>query len=111
MTARNWCSEAAEKLGAIRDLVRDNATLMDGISSASSAQANAIAEISVAVRQMDEMTQHNAALVEETNAAIEQTENQAGELDRLIAVFKVSDGREQVRGMAEAPRRLLARAG
>jgi methyl-accepting chemotaxis protein len=38
---------------------------------------------------MDEMTQHNAALVEETNAAIEQTEAQASELDRIVAVFTV----------------------
>jgi hypothetical protein len=37
-----------------------------------------------AVRQMDEMTQHNAALVEQTNAAIEQTESQASELDRIV---------------------------
>ena len=39
------------------------------------------------MRQMDEMTQHNAALVEETNAAIEQTEAQATELDRIVDVF------------------------
>jgi methyl-accepting chemotaxis protein len=41
------------------------------------------------VRQIDEMTQHNAALVEETNAAIEQTEGQANELDRIVDVFIV----------------------
>ena len=40
---------------------------------------------------MDEMTQHNAALVEETNAAIEQTESQATELDRIVEVFTVAD--------------------
>ena len=40
-----------------------------------------------AVRQLDEMTQHNAALVEETNAAIEQTEAQATELDRVVDIF------------------------
>jgi methyl-accepting chemotaxis protein len=39
---------------------------------------------------MDEMTQHNAALVEETNAAIEQTESQASELDNIVAVFTVN---------------------
>ena len=33
------------------------------------------------------MTQHNAALVEETNAAIEQTEAQAVELDKIVEVF------------------------
>ena len=41
------------------------------------------------MRQLDEMTQHNAALVEETNAVIEQTEAQASELDRVVAVFTV----------------------
>jgi hypothetical protein len=40
---------------------------------------------------MDEMTQHNAALVEETNAAIEQTEAQASELDRIVDIFVISD--------------------
>jgi methyl-accepting chemotaxis protein len=35
------------------------------------------------------MTQHNAALVEEVNAAIEQTENQASELDRIVDVFTI----------------------
>ena len=37
------------------------------------------------------MTQHNAALVEETNAAIEQTEAQATELDRIVDVFRTDD--------------------
>ncbi len=37
------------------------------------------------------MTRHNAALVEETNAAFEQTEGQANELDRIVEVF-VIDG-------------------
>jgi methyl-accepting chemotaxis protein len=36
---------------------------------------------------MDEMTQHNAALVEQTNASIERTEEQATELDRIVEVF------------------------
>jgi hypothetical protein len=38
---------------------------------------------------MDEMTQHDGALVEETNAAIEQTEAQAVELDNIVDVFKI----------------------
>ena len=37
------------------------------------------------------MTQHNSALVEDTNSAIEQTEGQANELDRIVDVF-VLDG-------------------
>ena len=51
----------------------------------------AIEQVNVAVRQMDEMTQHNAALVEEINASIEQTERQATELDRVVDVFTLTD--------------------
>jgi methyl-accepting chemotaxis protein len=39
---------------------------------------------------MDEMTQHNAALVEETNASLEQAEAQASELDRIVEVFTLA---------------------
>jgi methyl-accepting chemotaxis protein len=60
---------------------------------------------------MDEMTQHNAALVEETNAAIEQTETQAQELDRVVDVFSFEDRgaantapRNSVRAMQERVR-------
>jgi len=48
-------------------------------------------KVNIAVHEMDEMTQHNAALVEETNAAIEQTEAQANELDNIVDVFKIDD--------------------
>ena len=42
---------------------------------------------------MDEMTQHNAALVEQTNASIERTEEQAVELDRIVDVFTIAEDR------------------
>ncbi|WP_171015901.1 methyl-accepting chemotaxis protein [Devosia sp. FKR38] len=84
-------AEAAAKLNSMLDAARANNALMDGIARDSREQASAIEEITVAVRQMDEMTQHNAALVEQTNAAIEQTEAQASELDVVVDVFTVSD--------------------
>ncbi|RYE48246.1 MAG: globin-coupled sensor protein [Hyphomicrobiales bacterium] len=88
---------ATAKLAAIHASVRENQTLMEGIAAASAAQAEGIGEITVAVRQMDEMTQHNAALVEELNGAIEQTEQQAAELDMVVDQFTVSDGDEVLR--------------
>jgi methyl-accepting chemotaxis protein len=54
------------------------------------------------VRQMDEMTQHNAALVEETNAAIEQTETQAGDLDRIVDRFSGDAGARKAAARAAA---------
>ena len=84
-------ADAAGKLNAMLDGARKNNDLLEGIARESREQASAIEEVNVAVRQMDEMTQHNAALVEETNAAIEQTEAQANELDKVVAVFLVEE--------------------
>ena len=84
-------ADAAAKLEAMLESVRANSALLEGISRDSREQASAIEEVNTAVRQMDEMTQHNAALVEEINAAIEQTESQATELDRIVAVFTLDD--------------------
>ncbi|MGV8855458.1 MAG: methyl-accepting chemotaxis protein [Devosia sp.] len=93
-------ADAAERLNGILEGVRASSTLMEGISRDSQEQSTGITEVSVAVRQMDEMTQHNAALVEEMNASIEQTENQANELDAIVDIFRVSDTRR--RSMARA---------
>ena len=82
-------ADASRKLGSMLDAVQQNTRQMQAIASASREQASSIDEVNAAVRQMDEMTQHNAALVEQTNAAIEQTEAQANELDRIIEVFRL----------------------
>jgi len=87
-------SDAAARLAAMLDAARANDQLMDGIARESREQASAIEEVNIAVRAMDEMTQHNAALVEETNAAIEQTEAQATALDAIVAVFNTGPERE-----------------
>jgi methyl-accepting chemotaxis protein len=98
-------AEAARKLGAMLDGARKNYELLQGIARDSRAQATTIDEVSAAVRVMDEMTQHNAALVEETNAAIEQTEAQAGQLDAIVASFTISGrpGATAARSQAPAP--------
>ncbi|WP_240549554.1 globin-coupled sensor protein [Devosia salina] len=92
-------ARAAETLHDIQTGAEESASLIDTIAQANGEQSASLEEVTVAVRQMDEMTQHNAALVEETNAAIEQTEAQAGELDRIVEVFRVSQN------AAPAPKR------
>lgn len=82
-------SEAADKLTAMLEATRANSRLMDSIARRSAEEAAAIEEVSGAVRTMDEMTQHNAALVEQTNAAITQTEAQARRLDGIIDIFTI----------------------
>ena len=82
-------SDASDRLLAMLDGVRENSEQLLAIAKASRDQSSAINEITAAIRQMDEMTQHNAALVEETNAAIEQTESRAGDLDTIVETFVV----------------------
>jgi len=94
-------SDAAVKLDGMLEAVRRNHSLLESIASESREQATAIAEVNTAVRQMDEMTQHNAALVEQTNAAIEQTEAQAVELDQVVAIFHL--GSESPAAKAPTP--------
>jgi len=94
-------AEATNKLTSMLDGVRESATLIEAISSASQEQSSSIAEVTTAIRQMDEMTQHNAALVEQTNAAIEQTEGQANDLDRIVEIF-VLDGAARAPARREA---------
>ena len=93
-------AEAARKLEAMLEGARMNYDLLQGIARESREQANSIEEVNAAVRTMDEMTQHNAALVEQTNAAIEQTEAQASELDKVVAIFTID---ERPAGRASTP--------
>ena len=90
-------TEAGAKLSAMLEAAKANSVLMEEIAANSREQATAIEEVAAAVRQMDEITQHNAALVEETNAAIAQTEAQAIELDLIVDVFHISG--DQIHGV------------
>lgn len=107
-TGSRLVAEASEKLSQMLEGVRECANLVSDIASATHDQSRAISEVSTAVREMDEMTQHNAALVEETNSAIEQTEAQAADLDRIIDVFVVA-GHAGASGQTASPQRQFAR--
>jgi methyl-accepting chemotaxis protein len=82
-------AEATDKLELVVAGIRESSDMLATIAMSASEQSDAILEVSRAVRQMDEITQHNAALVEQTNAAIEQTETQVRHLDQIINVFHV----------------------
>ncbi|HNV58713.1 MAG TPA: methyl-accepting chemotaxis protein [Rhodoferax sp.] len=67
--------------------------IMGEISAASNEQALGVAQVGEAVKQMDEVTQQNAALVEEMAAAASSLKNQALDLVEAVSVFKLgSDG-------------------
>jgi methyl-accepting chemotaxis protein len=90
-TGSQLVSDAAGRIAGMLKAVSDNGQLVEEIASAGEAQSTAIGEVTTSVRAMDEMTQQNAALVEEINASIEQTEAQAAELDGLVAQFVMDE--------------------
>jgi methyl-accepting chemotaxis protein len=63
--------------------------IMTQISTASVEQSEGIQQVNLAIRQMDDVTQQNAALVEETAASAEALEEQTERLNVNIAKFKV----------------------
>ena len=107
-TGTRKVAEATQKVTSMLDGIEENRVLIEEITKATSAQSGAIAEVTTAVKQVDEMTQHNAALVEETNAAIEQTESQATELDRIVDTFVVDDTPAVRHAPTPAPRMPVA---
>ncbi|RIX41187.1 MAG: methyl-accepting chemotaxis protein [Rhodocyclales bacterium GT-UBC] len=66
------------------------AKIMADISDASREQSSGIEQVCLAVSQMDEVTQQNAALVEEAAAAAESLEEQAAGLAEAVAVFTLN---------------------
>ncbi|NPT55131.1 hypothetical protein GNZ13_11105 [Paraburkholderia sp. 5N] len=66
------------------------------ITAGSQAQSAGIEQINQAMAHMDQVTQQNAALVEEAAAAAQLLHDQAGKLADLVGVFKLDDVRAQV---------------
>lgn len=63
---------------------------MHDIAVASKEQSDGIGQVNQAVGQMDEVTQQNAALVEEAAAAATSLQEQADQLAQLVGVFKLN---------------------
>jgi methyl-accepting chemotaxis protein len=60
------------------------------MSSAASEQSNDISQVNAAVMELDQMTQQNAALVEQSAAAAESLREQAQRLANVVSAFKLA---------------------
>jgi methyl-accepting chemotaxis protein len=76
--------------------------IMSEIANASAEQSAGIAQVNTSIIEMDGMTQQNAALVEEAAAAAQSLQDQAGELARVVSIFKLDEA-EQFQFEAQAP--------
>jgi methyl-accepting chemotaxis protein len=84
--------KAGATMTEVVNSIRRVTDIMGEISAASSEQAAGVSQVGEAVRDMDNTTQQNAALVEEMAAAASSLKGQAHELVQLVAVFKLAPG-------------------
>ncbi len=87
-------NEAGTTMEQVVQSFQQVANLVTEITKASREQSNGIDQVTQAVSQMDEVTQQNAALVEQAAAAAESLQEQANELVRSVGTFKL-DSSEQ----------------
>ncbi|WUR14565.1 methyl-accepting chemotaxis protein [[Empedobacter] haloabium] len=99
---------AGTAMAQILDSVRRVAGLMQDIALASSEQSAGIEQVNQAITQMDDVTQHNAALVEQTAAASASLEQQAEALARAVGIFTVAPGGQKPVGTTGTGVRAIA---
>jgi len=81
--------ETGETLDQILVQVAEINDLVGEIAASSKEQAVGLAEVNQAVNQMDQVTQQNAAMVEQSTAASHALSSEAAELERLVSRFQV----------------------
>lgn len=90
-TGGKLVNEAGQTIQDVVNQAKRVSHTIDEIAAASQEQSAGIDQINQAVLQMDQVTQQNAALVEEAAAAASALENQARQLTQAVSMFKLSD--------------------
>jgi methyl-accepting chemotaxis protein len=93
--------ETGSALGRIVAQVARLNDLVGDIAASAQEQATGLHQVNTAVNQMDQVTQQNAAMVEQATAASHSLSDEAGELARLVGQFQI--GENTVRRVAKQP--------
>ncbi len=96
-TGGQLVSDADGSIGHIVRQVREVSALIGQISVSSQEQTKGLSQINDAVAQLDQMTQQNAALVEESAAASSSLSDQAAHLVKSVQIFKTDARTDRVR--------------
>ncbi len=99
----NLVDQAGRTMDDIVQSVMHVASIMREIAAASEEQSADIEEVNRSIAHMDEMTQQNAALVEQAAAAAQSMRDQAGTLGKAVAAFKMDGATQAVAAVAAAP--------
>jgi len=90
--------QAGKTMDEIVSSVKRVTDIMSEITAASQEQSQGIEQVNQTITQMDEVTQQNAALVEEATASARSLEEQAGGLSHSVSQFKLDDAPVQAFG-------------
>jgi methyl-accepting chemotaxis protein len=101
-TGSQYVEQTGNALIEISGQIVEIADHVQTIAGAAREQSTALQEINSSVNAMDQMTQRNAAMVEETHAATRQLADEADGLRDLVGRFRLSDGAEGARHQARA---------
>jgi methyl-accepting chemotaxis protein len=89
-TGTELVGRAGETMGKVGTAIQHVTDIMGEIASASVEQSRGIEQVNQAITQMDEVTQQNAALVEEAAAAAASLVDQAKRMHAAVAVFRTA---------------------
>jgi methyl-accepting chemotaxis protein len=106
-------SKTGSALDEIAAAIKEVAELVSDIAGASLEQSNGVDQVNKALTQMDEVTQRNAALVEENAATAKTLEQQAKVMDERVGYFRLAHGHaaaSAAKPAGQAPRRATAGA-
>ncbi|MCC2970671.1 methyl-accepting chemotaxis protein [Massilia sp. IC2-476] len=101
--------QTGETVDQVVTSIRRVTDIMAEIASASQEQTGGIEQVNGAIGQMDQVTQQNAALVEESAAAAASMQDQAARLAQVVGVFKLGAGAAPAVTPAAAPAAAKAR--
>ena len=111
-TGTAQASRAGATMQEVVEAIGRVTALMGQISTATHQQSQGVAEVGTAIQQMDQMTQQNAALVEEMAAAASSLQSQAQALVQAVSVFDLgASGQVVERSSAASALPALAGAG
>jgi methyl-accepting chemotaxis protein len=95
---------SGKALERIETRIAEVARVVGDIAASAQEQANGLQQVNIAVNEMDQLTQSNAGMVEETTAAAHSLANEAQQLAKLIGRYRLGQADE------EAPQRDLQKA-
>jgi methyl-accepting chemotaxis protein len=99
-TGSTLVHDAGETMNDVVRSVKRVTDIMSEIAAASTEQSTGIEQVNTAVAQMDQVTQQNAALVEQATAAAQAMADQAASLKAAVAMFRLEGGQQGIHAAA-----------